>query len=270
MREQPGEFSKESWLWKTYGEGIRDALKVQPGREIRLIHRYHQTGQTEILDQFKDYPGPFDLSFKYSVAHMYSIPNPSFIQELLPNLPPAKRTWLTLRNDDIYSFRWGDPAYARAYINNIPGPDKVAGFYMGPDGYTWGREFLSTEPDTPRQLVLSKQWYSFMLWGRLSYDPKLPDTLFQKTLTQRLAPSDTGKFAKAWADASQVFPLITRFFWGDIDLRWFPEAALSQPRYRATSPSGISSKASPCPARNFEHSRMAEARWREDGRRHAS
>jgi len=232
MSEQAGEFSKESWLWKTYGEGIRDALKIQPGREVRLIHRYHQTGQTEIIDQFKEYPGPFDLSFKYSVAHMYSIPNPQFIQELLPNLPPGKRTWLTVRNDDIYSFRWGDPAYARAYINNIPGPDKIAGFYMGPDGYTWGREFLSTEPETPRQLVLAKQWYSFMLWGRLSYDPNLPDTLFQKTLTQRLAPSDTEKFAKAWADASKVFPLITRFFWGDIDIRWFPEASLSQPRYK--------------------------------------
>src|SRR6185437_13095258 len=27
-------------------------------------------------------------------------------------------------------------------------------------------------------------------------------------------------------------PLITRFFWGDIDLRWFPEACLSHPRHR--------------------------------------
>ena len=25
-------------------------------------------------------------------------------------------------------------------------------------------------------------------------------------------------------------PLITRFFWGDIDLKWFPEACLSHPR----------------------------------------
>ena len=74
-----------------------------------------------------------------------------------------------MRNDDIYSFRWGDPEFARAFIRNLPGPDKLAGFYMGPDGYIWGREFLSTEPETPRQLVMKKQWYSFMLWGRLSY-----------------------------------------------------------------------------------------------------
>ena len=47
-----GDFSKEAWLWKSYGEGIRDALKLQPERRFRLIHRYHQTGQTEILDAY--------------------------------------------------------------------------------------------------------------------------------------------------------------------------------------------------------------------------
>ena len=38
---------------------------------------------------------------------------PKFIQEVLPEITPAHRTWLTVRNDDIYSFRWGDPDFAR-------------------------------------------------------------------------------------------------------------------------------------------------------------
>jgi hypothetical protein len=232
MSERRDEFSKEKWLWKTYGEGMRDALKLQPGRKLTLIHRYHQTGQEEIFRGFKEYPGPLNLSFKYSIAHMYSIPNPPYIKELLTALPEGRRTWLTVRNDDIYSFRWGNPQFAREYIRNIPGPDKIAGFYMGPDGYTWGREFLSTEPDSPRQLVISKQWYSFLLWGRLSYEPNLPDSLFVRQIANRLVPADAEKLSRAWADASMVFPLITRFFWGDIDLRWFPEACLSHPRHR--------------------------------------
>jgi len=232
MRELPGEFSKEKWLWKSYGEGIRDALKIQPGRQVRLIHRYHQTGQGEILNAFRDYPGVMDLSFKYSVAHMYSIPDPPFIQELLPVLPADRRTWLTLRNDDVYSFRWGSPAYVRDYIRHIPGPDKIAGFNMGSDGYIWGREFLSTEPETPHELVISKQWFSFELWGRLSYEPDLPDSLFEQTLAGRFPKVDSARLLQAWSDASQVFPLITRFFWNDIDVRWFPEASLSHPRYK--------------------------------------
>jgi hypothetical protein len=56
---------KEGWLWDAYGEGIRDALKDQPKRQFNLIHRFHWTAQSDILDAFKDYPGTFDFSFKY-------------------------------------------------------------------------------------------------------------------------------------------------------------------------------------------------------------
>lgn len=229
MRKPAPDFSKEKWLWQTYGEGIRDALKLQPGRQLRLVHRFHMTGLEEILREWKEYPGPFDVSFKYAIAHMYSVPNPPYIQQALPHLSPKLRTWLTVRNDDIYSFRWGDPDFARAFIRCMPGPDKMAGFYMGPDGYCWGREFLSTEPETPRQLVMKKQWYSFMLWGRLSYDPNLPDDLFKHTLAVRFPEVPTEKLYAAWAAASKIFPQITRFHWGDIDIRWFPEACKQNP-----------------------------------------
>lgn len=230
MEELKGADSKENWLWKTYGQGIMDAKKLEPDRKFLLIHRYHQTAQSEIMDAFKDYKGPFELSFKYSIAHMYSIPNPPFINEALPNITTEHRTWLTVRDDDIYSFRWGNPEFAREFIRNMPGPDKVAGFYMGPDGFVWGRDFLSTEPETPRELVISKRWYSFMLWGRLSYEPDLPDSLFQRTIAQRFPEVPADKMFQAWTEASKVFPQITRFFWGDIDVRWFPEACLSHPR----------------------------------------
>jgi hypothetical protein len=43
MQDLKGEFTNEKWLWKTYGEGIRDVKKLQPNRSIRLIHRFHQT-----------------------------------------------------------------------------------------------------------------------------------------------------------------------------------------------------------------------------------
>lgn len=224
---------KEAWLWDTYGEGVRDALKDDPDRDFNLIHRFHWTAQGDILDAFADYPGTFDFSFKYSVAHMYSIPNPPFIQPLLENLAPGRKTWLTVRNDDLYSFRFGDPAYAREYIANIPSADRIAGFYMGPDGYTWGRDFLERDPAPgPRPLVLEKQWYSFMIWGRLAYDPSLPDSHFERALAARHPAASPHDLFRALQGASQTMPLVTRFFWGDIDLKWFPEACWSHPRRR--------------------------------------
>jgi hypothetical protein len=86
MPEKMDSREKEEWLWDTYGEGVRDALKSPTA-----AHRAHDPPFS--LDRagrhprrWKDYPGfpaTFDFSFKYSVAHMYSIPNPPFIQPLL-------------------------------------------------------------------------------------------------------------------------------------------------------------------------------------------
>jgi hypothetical protein len=163
---------------------------------------------------------------------MYGMTNPPFINPLLPELSPSRRTWLTVRNDDIYSFRWGDPAFARAFVTSMPGPEVVCGFYMGPDGYCWGREAMDLEPETPRQLVMQKQWFSFMLWGRLSYDPTLPDALFERTLAARFPGLPADELLRAWAAASRIIPEITRFFWGNIDLKWLPEACLSHPRHK--------------------------------------
>ncbi|GAB4130927.1 hypothetical protein [Thermopirellula anaerolimosa] len=228
-----GRLTREQWLWQTYGEGIRDALAEQPERRFRLIHRFHQTGLDEILQAFKDYPGPFDVSFKYSIAHMYSMPNPPFIQTVLPRMPAGLRTWLTVRNDDIYSFQWGDPDYARDYIRAMPGENRTAGFYMGPDGYCWGRDFLKNDPNGPRPLVIQRLWYTFMLWGRLSFDPTLPDEHFERVLTARFRQAHAPELFQALRESSQIIPLVNRFHWEDYDFQWFPEACISHPtRYK--------------------------------------
>jgi hypothetical protein len=218
------QMSKEQWLWQTYGEGIRDGLKETPERKFRLVHRFHMTGLGEIQSAFSELPVTLDLSFKYAIAHMYSVPKPRMIEPLLPLLNPHLKSWLTIRNDDIYSFRWADLDYARAFIKAIPTSDKIAGFYMGPDGFVWGRDYLSKETKAPRQTIMQKQWLSFAMWGRLAYDPELPAATFNRLTQSHFPGADIEKLTGAWADASKTFPYITRFFWGDIDIKWFPEA----------------------------------------------
>jgi len=206
--------TKEQWLWQTYGEGIRDGLKDTPGRKFRLIHRFHMTALGEIRKEFAELPCPLDLSFKYAIAHMYSVPDPGMIKPVLPLLSPQLRSWLTVRNDDIYSFRWADYDYARAFIKAVPPADKIAGFYMGPDGYLWGRDFLTQDVTGRRPTVMQKQWLSFALWGRLAYEPDLPAAAFTRLTAARFPGADVPKLTAAWADASKTFPYITRFFWG--------------------------------------------------------
>ena len=153
------------------------------------------------------------------------------VEPVLPLLSPQLRSWLTVRNNDVYSFRWADLDYAREFIKAIPGPDKIAGFYMGPDGYLWGRDFLTKDPGGPRQTMMQKQWLSFTLWGRLAYEPDLSAETFQRLIAARFPGADVPKLTAAWPDASKTFPYITRFFWGDLeDSRRLRPRALRQNR----------------------------------------
>ena len=160
-------------------------------RVIRLIHRAHQADLNQIISYFQtlcpattNADSTLAFSFKYSQAHMHSSTKPLFINQggWFNTIPAGKKTWLTVRNDDLYYMRWGDPDFARAYMTNLPDVSKIAGFYMGPDGNCWGRDYVSTEPESPPQQVIDKMWYSFLLWGRLSYDPTLPNSQFQAIL----------------------------------------------------------------------------------------
>jgi hypothetical protein len=105
---------------------------------------------------------------------------------------------------------------------------KVVGFYMGPDGYCWGREAVALDPDSPRQLVLKKEWLSFMLWGRLSYEPSLPDELFKRAVAVRFPEVSADRLVTAWTAASHIIPEVNRFYWIGNDSSWFPEACKSR------------------------------------------
>lgn len=237
--ERTGAEAKEQWLWQTYGEGVRDAVRDDPSRIVPLIHRFHETeGDTinRVWGQYPGYPDTFAFSHKYSVAHMYSTTRPGFFErEARPSLN-GKKSWLTVRNDDLHSLRWGDPAFAREYILNMPDRSVLKGFYMGPDGFCWGRDFLDRDKagrdlGARRRLVMHKHWYAFSLWGRLAFDPTLPDETFRDMLAARFTHVDANKLFDAARLASQVVPLTTSFFWRDIDLRWLPEACAHNSRW---------------------------------------
>jgi hypothetical protein len=137
---------KEELAYATYGEGLLDALKEQPERKIDLIHRQHQTKAYEISKIFKEIINNkkinFLFSFKYAQAHVYSSVNQVFHQDFVKDIQSENyKTLWTLRNDDVFYFRWGAPDFVRDFIKNIP-YDVTEGYYYGSDQYVWGRDFL--------------------------------------------------------------------------------------------------------------------------------
>jgi len=230
---------KEDWALKTYAQGVLDAAGAQPGRKMTLIHRQHMTGAKDIARKFAPVIEHEDIefifSFKYAKAHVFSSTvqpyHPGFVKDITED-GNLKTIW-TLRNDDAYYFRWGAPDFVREFIQNIP-YEVSRGFYYGSDQYIWGREFLSLEPESPRQIEIVKHWYHWMIWGRLGYDPTLSNERFVKILQQRYPTVPGADLFAAWQEASMIYPKTTGFHWGSLDFQWYIESSQSTPGYART------------------------------------
>ncbi len=222
---------KEQWVWDTYGKGVMDVKELQPDRKIRVVHRHWLTDWVEIGSRFSQLPDGFEMALKYAQARLYSSTKPSWAAKQLDKIPMDMATWWNLRNDDIFIQRWGNPDFVREYILAFPHKSKpcgqspclTAGYVMGSDRYFWGRESMSKNPQTPRQLENDKHWYKFLLWGRLGYDPYTSDELFIGLIQYRFPTVDASKVFEAWQEASKIIPTVNQFHWLPWDYMWYVE-----------------------------------------------
>ncbi|MFC1761096.1 carbohydrate-binding family 6 protein [Planctomycetota bacterium] len=226
---------KEDWVIKTYVAGTLDALRLQPDRKIRFIHRQHQAGVGMILDKMKplmDHPNvDFIFSFKYAKAHVYSATRQPYHEAFVPAITEKKvKTIWTLRNDDVYLFRWGAPDFVRKFVKSIP-YDVSQGYYYGHDGFINGREFTQLDHESPRQLEVQKHWLQWMLWGRFAYNPDYANDRIIAMLNARYPEVNGKKLFDAWQKASMVYPRVTGFHWGSLDFMWYIEGALGRSGY---------------------------------------
>ncbi len=228
-----GAAEKEDWMVKTYVAGTLDALKEQPARKIRFIHRQHQTGEDMVLRKMQpliEHPNvDFIFSFKYAKAHVYSATQQPYHDKFVRSIRGKVKTIWTLRNDDVYFFRWGSPDFVREFVKNIP-YDVSQGYYYGHDGWINGREFTQRGADSPRQLEVKKHWMQWMLWGRMAYNPDYSNERIAAMLQARHPEVDGAKLLDAWQKASRVYPRVTGFHWGHLDFIWYIEGCRSHTR----------------------------------------
>jgi hypothetical protein len=224
------------FLAKTFGLGMADYAKRHPERKLTFIHRWHLADFTEIKKNFEELmklPNvKFEMSYKYSLAHMYSAALPQRMddKQIKPLREHKLDSWLTVRNDDFYYHNWGDPGFARAYINGmINKGDWFVGYYMGSDGYCLTRTFFSKNSVTQGILEVQRQWYMFMLWGRLSYNPATADTVFKNHMAIKYPQVSADQLFTAWTRASSGLPKVGEIITGTLgrDNQWWPEACQS-------------------------------------------
>ncbi len=210
-----------SFIADSYGRGVREVLEEEPNRKFRFIHRMQMTRYDSIMKEFEDFPCPFEISFKYSQAHMYSNTKPTFITDFLKEKNPDIKIWLTVRNDDFYMYRWGDPEFAHDYLEQMP-VSCMQGFYMGADGFTWGRDYMDNRDNSHPQFI-AKMWYMFFIWGQLSYNLNLPREYFEREMKNHFETEQERLLYDTWKHASEIVPKVNCTHWHDFDFQWYPE-----------------------------------------------
>lgn len=208
------------FLRATYGAAVEQVHRQHPERSVELIHRMQYARYPQIRQQYADFQACFSVSFKYSQAHIHSSPEPTFFSDFLGNSPPNEQFWLTLRDDDYYFYRWYDYGFARELLQKMD-VRRVRGFYLGADGFTWGRDYTGYGEE--HSLYLEKHWAKTALFGRLAYNPEEPESCFIRLMTRRLGLEDGPRFAAIWTKASTAFRTLQVVHWNDYDFQWYPE-----------------------------------------------
>ncbi|MFC2087583.1 hypothetical protein ACFLSA_05450 [Bacteroidota bacterium] len=228
----------EEWMLNTYGKAIIDVLEENPDRRIRFIIRQHWSVTNDLKQNaafFDGYNVEFNTSFKYVGDRMFATTTSSYLdivyrEKLEPSGVPC---WMHVRNDDVFVHRWGNPDYAREFLQNLP-RDLMkweAGYYIGSDSYVWGKEFIDKDPKLSGQWEIDKHWFNFMMWGRLGYDITLSREYFEKRLSAYFPQCDPTLLYDTWAISSQVVSWVTRFFFHEDDAGLATEGCIRMGRF---------------------------------------
>jgi hypothetical protein len=242
--------AKVQWVADTYGKGIEDYAKVHPERKIVFLQRFLDVSASTVKSKFSGMLAytnvHLDMTYKYSVAHLYSTPDPQWIEikdgeNSIADLDAAGlKTWLELRNEDFFFLSWGDPQFVRDCIAGFPDKNRyISGFMYGSDGWSYTKDFTSKSAPFKNMLEIKRDWFLYRLWGRLSYNPLTPNQVFINEMASRYPGVDVQALFDAWTGASRGVPLAAElvmgsknadasegYFWWDFN--WYPELCQSQ------------------------------------------
>ena len=221
---------REQWALDTYVEAMKEA-----SRKIKLIHRVPFSGNTrsegstsadmevvtrrgiESIDAAQE---PILVEVKFNWSHAHSTPKlikthggPLHDKYWNPAPENYKIVWMA-RNEDFFCLRWGQPDFIRQHIAQND-HDYTAGYFLGSECYIPALDYFSKLGGVKWEYAFERQWYYYMLWGRLLYDSNTSDAIFEKEFTKRYGKNGPNLFRAYNAVSKVPLQLISSF-----DIGW--------------------------------------------------
>ena len=216
------------WLHDIYVPNINEALAKTPGREFQLM--LQEIPKQSFADMYADLNCKLTFVRGYTSVHMYATSTPKNCYQYVDSMPEGTGLWLNCRNEDCFDMRWGDPDFMADFVNNIPA-DKVIGLVTGSDGYFYGRDYSSTDPDFQGQMYMKKHWYNYMLLARLMYENDMSrERIFDIFSAHYNNMAGTDIFYEATSVAGKIIPQVHQIYFQDNgDYTWFVSGSWSHP-----------------------------------------
>lgn len=139
--------------------------------------------------------------------------------------------WLAFRNEDSFDMRFGDPDFMKDFIGGMPVDNKVLGFVTGSDGYVYGREYSSTDPEFKGEMYIKKHWFNYFLIRRLAFEPNLSDERIQDVFYAHYGNlPETELLLETTSEAGKILPLSSKLYYkANGDYTWFVAGNWSHP-----------------------------------------
>ena len=194
---------RQQWVDDVLIAGMLDAR-----RPVKLIHRVpfssglsSEPGASADVEKLTraaierlggKFDGPIWVEVKFNWSHGHSTPKlvkvhggPLGKTYFDPEPAKYKIVWM-MRNEDFFALRWGAPDFIREHIELNGAQKYVGGYFIGSEGYIPGLDyFTAVHAPVDWKWAFQRQWLFYELWGRLLYDPKTPDSVFQADFTRR-------------------------------------------------------------------------------------
>ena len=228
------ENKRADWIADVYFRGIQESGR----HDTPFIFRYWG-GTPEATEQAAQsyHEGPVYLDIKYNGEHVYSSPQFHVQNSAWMSQTHVYKLLWHLRNDDLYRFRWGDPAFVRQLFLDMKHSDTI-GFTYGSEVDIPGPIRYETAAAQKRQTwryKWQKMWFALALWGRLGYNPETSDALWRRDF--RLHYGNAGPaLYQATVAASRIAPLTTSYHWDYMNGDWYVEGSIGSWNTSAEQP----------------------------------
>ena len=213
---------RQQFVDEVYIQGALDARRKRP---VKLIHRVpfssgldsgpgvstsvEQITRTAMEKLGNKFAGPIWVEMKFNWSHGHSTPKLIKVHggklgdTYFNPLPSNYRVAWTVRNEDFFALRWGVPDFIRAHIAANGSPAYVGGYFIGSETYIPALDYFTALDHPQWKWAFQRQWLFYQLWGRLLYDPKTPDAVFEAGFARRYGPKGQN-LLRAFALASRT------------------------------------------------------------------